>query len=148
MASEDSTGREIERQLFNREIDWDTESTIGAVFFGPEKSREFPPLPRGPVYTALEQGYIDPGARQGNAPLAGQLLEWVDEIGTRYKEDQLDIGFIGYLTAPRVSHELRLEGIVIRSVGQIPDDVEREAVKRFNPDYYTVDDGYLELRWE
>lgn len=141
--------RERERIAFGRLVDWETESQFGTVFFGPEKSRQFPPLPVGNAQSLLERGYVDDRGRHNEAPPAGTLIEWAESVQTRYKPYQFEVGMIGYMVSPhRSDTRVAFEGVSIRSPGPIPTELKREVGKRFDPDLLTVDDFYIELVWD
>lgn len=141
--------RDRERIAFGRPIDWATEADFGTVFFGPEKSRQFPPLPVGTAEALLENGHVDAGGRHNAAPPAGELLEWAGGVQTRFKAHQFEVGLIGYMVGPdRPDARVAFEGVSIRSPGPIPTALKREVAKRFDPDLLTVDDFYVELVWD
>jgi hypothetical protein len=141
--------RQRERIAFGRRIDWESEARLGTVFFGPEKSRQFPPLPVGTAKSLLERGYVDAGARHNEAPPAGELVEWAESVQTRFKAHQFEVGLIGYMVSPhRSDARVALEGVSVRSPGPIPTGLKREVAKRFDPALLTVDDFYVELRWD
>lgn len=143
--------RDRERELiaFGREIDWESEAQFGTVFFGPEKSRQFPPLPIGNAESLHENGYIDAQDRHNDAPPAGELIKWAKSIQMRYKAYQFEVGLVGYMVDPeRPDTRISFEGVSIRSAGPIPEELKREVAKRFNPELLTVDDFYIELLWD
>lgn len=146
----DATGdRGREEIAFGRPVEWATEADYGAVFFGPEKSRPFPPLPVGNAESLLENGYLDPGYRHNEAPPAGELVEWARSVQTRYRDHQFEVGLVGYVVSPeREDSRVALEGVSIRSPGPIPEALRREVAKRFSPDLLSVDDHELQLRWD
>lgn len=148
MGSEGTGEFDVERCLFNRQIDWGEESAIGAVFFGSEKARQFPPLPRGPLETARNADHVDPTEGPGNAPEAGRLLNWAEVATSTYEEEQLEVRYIGHLTAPKHGHRVKLEGMRIDSPGELPELIEEETVEAFDPDYFISDLSFLEMRWD
>jgi hypothetical protein len=153
MPEEDSTpadySREREEIAFGRPIDWERESQYGTVFFGPDKSHQFPPLPIGNVHTLLENGYIDPEYRHNDAPRADRLLEWTKSVQKEYRDEQFEIGLIGYFVSPkRPDSRVALTGISIRSAGPIPERLQRKAVREFSPDILIVDNFEIQIRWD
>ena len=149
MSSRDSESREREQLAFNRQIDWDRESQLGAVFFGVEKSRQFPPLDIRSISRLADAGYIDLEASHNDAPSARELLSFAREVVDEYREYQFEVGFIGYMISPeRKDSRIRLEGISIRSPGAIPEQLKAAVVRQFDPDLLTVDDFVIELKWD
>lgn len=141
--------RDREEIAFGRPVEWATEAEYGAVFFGPEKSRTFPPLPVGNAESLLENGHLDPGYRHNDAPPAGELVEWARSVVTRYRDHQFEVGLIGYMVGPdREDARIALEGVSIRSPGPVPAELRREVAKRSSPDLLAVDDHEVQLRWD
>lgn len=141
--------RTREELAFGRPVEWGAEADYGAVFFGPEKSHPFPPLPVGNAESLLENGYLDPGYRHNDAPPAGELIEWARSVQTRYRDHQFEVGLIGYMVSPeREDARVALEGVSVRSPGPVPEDLRREVAKRFSPDLLEVDDHAVVLRWD
>lgn len=144
---EDARARE--ELAFGRPIEWASEAEYGAVFFGPEKSRQFPPLPVGNAETLLENGLLDPEYRHNDAPPAAELIEWARSVQTRYRDHQFEVGLIGYLVSPeRDDARIAFEGVAIRSPGPIPTALRREVAKRFSPDLLSIDDFAVEMIWD
>jgi hypothetical protein len=149
MGSESDTDRRREQIAFGRLIDWQREAQFGTVFFGPKKSELFPPLPIGNVQSLLENGYLDPNHRHNDAPRASKLVAWAGAIQQRYKQEQLEVGFIGYMVSPnRPDSRVALTGVSIRSPGPIPGALKAEATREFNPDLLTVDDFTIRMKWD
>jgi hypothetical protein len=149
MRSDDSMSREREQLAFNRSIDWAHESNLGTVFFGVEKSRQFPPLDIRSIRKLADAGYIDLEASHNDAPSAGELLSFARWVVDEYRDYQFEVGFIGYMVSPeREDSRIRLEGVSIRSPGPIPDQLKATVVRRFNPDLLTVGDFVIELKWD
>lgn len=153
MADENTTQqthqREREEIAFGRPIDWEREAQYGTVYFGPDKSHQFPPLPIGTVQTLLENGYIDPTYRHNDAPRAGRLVEWASDVQQRYKAEQFEIGLIGYFVSPeRPDSRAALTGVFIRSPGPIPQSLKADVAREFSPDILVVDDFEIQVRWD
>lgn len=141
--------RRAEQVAFGRTVDWETEADHGAVFFGPEKSRQFPPLPVGNAADLLEAGLLDAQHRHNDAPPSAELVEWARSVGRRYRAYQFEIGLIGYVVGPaREDSRVAFEGVSIRSAGPIPGDLKGEVAARFDPDLLVVDDFRIELLWD
>lgn len=141
--------REREVMAFGRPIEWAAEAEYGAVFFGPEKSRQFPPLPVGNAASLLEAGHVDPEYRHNDAPPAAELVEWARSVQTRHRDHQLEVGLIGYVVSPeREDARIAFEGVSIRSPGPVPETLRREVAKRFSPDLLSIDDFTVELVWD
>jgi hypothetical protein len=149
MSSDESGLRNRELLAFNRSIDWDHEAKLGTVFFGVEKSREFPPLDIRSIRQLANAGFLDLEASHNDAPAAGELLSFAREVVDQYREYQFEVGFIGYMVSPdRADSRIRLEGLSIRSPGPIPDQLKVTVARRFDPDILTVDDFVIELKWD
>lgn len=149
MATDLEDVRERERVAFGRTIDWESEATHGAVFFGPEKRRQFPPLPVGNAVSLLENGLVDPEYHHNDAPPSAELIEWARSVQTEYREYQFEVGLIGYMVSPdRSDSRVAFEGVSIRSAGPIPEDLKARVAKRFSPDILAVDDFTIELLWD
>lgn len=141
--------REHERIAFGRPIDWDNEARYGTVFFGPEKAKQFPSLPVGTAVTLLETGYLDPDYRHNDAPPASVLVEWASRVRHRFKERQMEIGLIGYMVSPeRDDSRTGLTGISMRSPKPLPDGIQREIAREFDPDLFQVDDFTVQIEWD
>jgi len=141
--------REREQIAFDRLIDWEAESKYGTIFFGPEKSRQFPPLPVGYAESLLESGHVDPDHQHNNAPRSMSLVEWARSVQTGFREYQFEVGMVGYMVSPeRADSRVAFEGVVIRSPGPIPEELKREVAKEFNPDMMSVDDFTIFIRWD
>lgn len=146
-----SDGAPDDRELlaFNRQIDWEREARVGTIFFGVEKSRQFPPLDVGTIRSLAEHDHIDLEASHNDSPPAGELLEFAKYVIDEYREYQLEVCLVGYMVSPdRGDSRVRLEGISIRSPGPIPDDLKSEVVRRFTPDLLTVDDFTIQMQWD
>lgn len=150
-SSDPATDDDREREVlaFGRPVEWATEAEYGAVFFGPEKSRQFPPLPVGNAASLLEAGHVDPEYRHNDAPAAAELAEWARSVQTRHRDLQLEVGLIGYVVSPeRNDTRIAFEGVSIRSPGPIPEALRREVAKRFSPDMLSIDDFSVEIIWD
>jgi hypothetical protein len=150
---EDSTrtdySRDREEIAFGRPIDWKREAQYGTVYFGPDKAHQFPPLPIGTIQTLLENGYLDPTYRHNDAPPATRLIEWARDVQRRYREEQFEIGLIGYFVSPeRPDSRAALTGIFIRSPGPIPQALKADVAREFSPDILIVDDFEIQVRWD
>lgn len=140
--------RERERIAVGRLINWDEEATLGAVFFGPEKSDQFPPLLVGTVETLFQNGYVHPNERHNDAPSASRLHDWAMSTQQRYKHTNIEVGLIGYMVSPkREDSRIRFTGISIRSPIPLPKELQREATREFDPDLLVVDDFDIQLKW-
>lgn len=149
--SANNPSRDAEREIiaFGRPIEWEDEGLLGTVFFGPNKRRQFPPLPVGNIKTLIDEGYLEPTYQHNNAPTAEELIEFVETLQGEYASLQFEIGLVGYMTSPdRSDSRIALEGFSIRSPGPIPEEVKRKITKRFSPDLLTVDDFYIEVKWD
>jgi hypothetical protein len=141
--------REREHLAFGRVIDWEKEAVLGTIFFGPAKNRHFPSLPVGNVDELLSEGFIDPESSHNESPPARTLVEWARYVQSEYRPHQFDVGLIGYMTSPeRSDTRVRLEGISIRSVGPIPDELQHDVASRFDPDLLVVDDFQIQVWWD
>lgn len=141
--------REREEIAFGRPVDWAREAQYGTVYFGPEKPHPFPPLPIGTVQTLLENGYIDPNYRHNDAPRAVRLIKWASSVQQEYKQEQFEIGLIGYFVSPeRPDSRVALTGIFIRSPGPIPESLKAKVAQDFSPDILVVDDFEIQIRWD
>lgn len=76
MGGSDSASRDRELVAFNRRIDWDREAQLGTVFFGVEKSRQFPPLDIGTIRALAAKDHLDLDAAHNDAPRAAELREY------------------------------------------------------------------------
>lgn len=149
MGTPASTAREREYIAFNRPIDWDTEAHLGTVFFGVETNREFPPLDIDTIRTLAEEGHLDLAASHNESPPGRELLEWAADVQERYTEHQFEIGFTGHMVSPdRPDARISIEGVSIRCPGPIPEALKTAVARRFAPDLLTVDDFFLEIRWD
>jgi hypothetical protein len=148
--NEDATvSPEREEIAFGRPIDWDHEARLGTVFFGPEKSSQFPPLPPGIIKDLIEAGHLDAEHQHNAAPTAGQLQTWAESVQERYAEQQLDVGLIGYMVSPeREDSRVAVTGVSIRSHAPIPDSLKEEILQEFSPDLAVVDDFTIRLQWD
>lgn len=78
-----------------------------------------------------------------------ELLDFATGVVDHYREYQFEVGFSGYMVSPeRSDSRIRLDGLSIRSPGPIPDELQSDVVRRFSPDLLTVDDFFIELRWD
>lgn len=147
--SDTEARREREHLAFGRVIDWEREGLFGTVFFGPSKHRDFPPLPVGNIRALIEAGYLDPDSAHNEAPHAGELVEWAEDVQDEYRDYQFEIGLIGYLVDPsRPDSRIRLEGVSIQSPGPIPESLKQDAAARFHADTLRVDDFDIVLMWD
>lgn len=142
--------RRREEIAFGRQVEWGKEGLLGAVFFGPDRKRTFPPLPVGPAKTLMEEGYLDPDQRhQDHAPPAATLVDWAETIQTEHRAYQFEIGLIGYMiSSDREDTRIAFEGVSIRSPGPIPEEVKAKAAAAFDPDLMEVDDFRIVLQWD
>lgn len=141
--------REREEIAFGRLVDWEREAEYGTVYFGPDKPHPFPPLPIGTVQTLLENGYIDPDYRHNDAPRAVRMIDWAGSVQQEYKQEQFEIGLIGYFVSPkRPDARAALTGIFIRSPGPIPERLKARVARDFSPDILIVDDFEIQIRWD
>lgn len=149
MGGSDVASEDRELIAFNRRIDWEREAQFGTVFFGVEKSRQFPPLDVGTIRSLAEHDYIRLDESHNDAPPAGELLEFAKYVIDEYRDYQFEVGLIGYMVSPdRADSRVRLEGVAIRSPGPIPDELKSEVVERFTPDMLTVDDFVIQIQWD
>lgn len=142
-------GYHREYLAFGRRIDWESEGQLGTVYFGPNPSADFPPLPIGTVTDLIDEGFLDPEDGHNKAPPAKEILAWARSIRDEFRSYQLEIGLTGYMVAPdRADSRIQLNGVSIQSQGPVPEGVKRKSTRRFAPDLISVDESHIALIWD